>query len=156
MSIFSQPGDLSLLGTDLATSAEGDVAANGRDWAVISGVENVINAFIRELVTPLGYIARYVYDIEGLKILDEDYGNAAYAQLSAPMTPEWVNSMVSHITSVANVQSRLQLKSVEYTVTNLSTDAIKFYIVSTIPSVPKPFNLILQRTGNTLTAGLGG
>jgi hypothetical protein len=154
VSAFSQPFDPSFLGTDLATTAQGDVAASGSDWGTISGIENVVNAFIRELVTPLGYLGRYIYDIDGLKVIDEDYGNNAYAQLSEPMTPAWINNMVDHIHSVAANQPRIQLQTVDYTITNLEQQGIHFEIKFTILNVPQPLNLILKRSNNALTAGL--
>lgn len=154
MSTFSQPIDPNLLGTDLGTKADGDVASSGRDWGTISGVENAVNAFIRELVTPLGYLARWVYDVEGLKVLNEDYGMGAYAQLSEPMTPDWIARMIDHIHAVAEAQPRIQLQTVNYTITNEETSGIVFEIKFTVPLVPQPFNLVLRRESNQLTAGL--
>lgn len=154
MSTLNDPINPLLLGTDLGTTAAGDVAAAGRDWGTVSGTQNVVNAFIRELLTPLGYLARWIYDVDGLKVLNEDYGFGGYAQLSEPLTPDWINSMIEHIEAVAENQSRVQLNAVDYALTNEVVTGIQFSIKFSVLNAPKPFNLILRREGKTLTAGL--
>lgn len=63
----------------------GDLKVNSLgDLETVDGVRVVIQSRIRELLTPYGYIGRYVEDIEGVKYVDGDYGNLTYLLLSEP------------------------------------------------------------------------
>jgi hypothetical protein len=145
--------DPSPLGVDIATSLDGDIAEKGKDIDTISGTDNVINAFVRELITPLGFLARWVYDVDGLKILDEDYGNGVYIQLSEPMTETWIANMVAHVTSVADEQTRIQLRSVDYVVTP-ETNSISFNVYFKVAQDATEYNLILNPVSGGLMASL--
>lgn len=153
MSTFSQFLDPTPFGADIATTSSGDIAEVGKDIGTISGVDNVINSFVRELLTPLGYLARWAYDVDGLKILDEDYGNSAYLQLSEPLTEAWISDMITHITLVADEQPRIVLQAVDYTLVP-ETNSIGFKISFTIPQETKTFNLLLNPLSGSLEASL--
>lgn len=144
-----------LLGVDIATGATGDFVANGSDFGTISGVANVVNAFVRELTTPYGYLARFVEDSGGLKIIDEDYGNPGYQQLSEPMDQEWIDFMVDSIEQVAENHPRIEMNTVDYEILNLAVNhGIKFRLRFRVLGVPKDFNLVLTRSNGTLLAAL--
>lgn len=153
MSSFSEFLDLEAFGVDIATESNGDIAQEGRDIGTVSGVDNVVTAFVRELITPLGYLGRWVYDIDGLKTINEDYGNGVYLQLSEPLTQDWISDVISHVTSVADVQPRIYLKSVDYTLVP-ETNSVAFNVIFTIPQTPKTYNLILKQVNGILTASL--
>lgn len=153
MSTLSNFLNTAQLGTDIATDLIGDIAEKGKDVDTIDGIDNVINAFVRELVTPFSYLARWVYDAEGLKIIDEDYGNVAYLQLSEPRTETWISNMLVHINDVARGQARLTLQTIDYTLTP-ETNTIQFKIAFKILQNPKVYNLILNPLNGTLQTSL--
>jgi hypothetical protein len=83
-----------LLGTDIdwspasnrykdLTSGNLEVTTSG-DFALISGVDLVAQSRIKELMTPIGMYAAITEDINGVGVLDADYGNPAYSYLSEP------------------------------------------------------------------------
>jgi len=86
--------DPAILGADLAWTAASNRAKDLRsgdlmmtstgDIALVEGVQLVVQLRIRELTTPLGYFAQVVEDINGVTILDADYGNPTYTYLSEP------------------------------------------------------------------------
>lgn len=133
-----------VLGTDITTTNSGDLARTARDLGTLSGVENVVAAFVRELMTPYGYLARFVLDSDGLKVVDEVYGNAAYYQLSEPMTGTWVAEMVELITAVAAAQERITLLGVDYEILSLEKRGIRFLVRFQIDTDSTEFNLVLK------------
>ena len=69
----------------IKTRFAGDLLADKTgDLELIDGTELVVRGRIRELTTPLGLYARYIEDVDGLKIIDAEYGNTAYHYLSEP------------------------------------------------------------------------
>jgi hypothetical protein len=142
------------LGTDIS-QLSGDLATSLGDFKVQSGVSNVIDAFVRELTTPLGYIAKYVLDVDGLKIVDANYGNEAYYQLSEPLSEPFITSMISHIQNVAAMhQDRLTVNSIDYNIVDLKENKIQFLINFLVESDVTPVQLVLYRVGTQLTANL--
>jgi hypothetical protein len=148
------PVDLNLLGVDLASDSDGDIGTVLDDFATISGVDNVINAFVREIVTPFGHLARYAYDVDGLKAVDEDYGNVAYAMLSEPLTNAWVSNMLDHIKDVGESHPRIDLSSVDYDIVTEDLGHVRFSIDFKVLSVPKSYNLVLRNDGSRLLASV--
>lgn len=143
-----------LLGIDISQSS-GDIATVLGDFKTQNSIANVIDAFIRELTTPLGYIGRYVLDIDGLKIVDSDYGNEAYYQLSEPLSDSFINNMIGHIQTVADAhQNRLTISSIDYNILNLIENKVQFLVSLLIQSDLPPIQLLLSRTGNQLTADI--
>lgn len=80
-------------GTDIAmvpararlTANAGDLPVTGiGDLTYTDGPALVMQARIRELMTPYGYYGRYVADLQGVKYIDGDYGNPAFFVLSEP------------------------------------------------------------------------
>lgn len=142
------------LGVDIVTGPEGDLVRVVRDLGTIDGVANVVNAFVRELMTPYGMLARWVYDAEGLKILDADYGNPAYYLLSEPVTASWANEVVSAIQQVGDAQSRINVLGVDYELLDLAVHRVRFNIRFEVLGVPKPFNVVLSKEGAGFTAVL--
>lgn len=146
-----------LLGVDVATGTNGDLLAEGSDLMGVGGVANAINAFVRELTTPYGYLARWVADAGGLKILDEGYGNPAFYQMSQPTTQEWIDFMIDSIEQVADNQSRIELTGgISYTLLTGVPHGVRFRVPFRVLGVPKDFNLVLTREGAGLRASLEG
>ena len=143
-----------LLGTDIALSFDRDIAVLVRDFATVSGVENVVRAFVRALLTPYGYLARFIYDTEGIKVVDEDYGNVAFHMLSEPLTLAWINTNIEGIYQVADNEPRVQLIGVDYELFDLTRNRVRFHIRFSVLDDPREFNLVLFRDGATLTGGL--
>ena len=73
---------------DLRSTSFGDIST-------ISGPELVVKSRVRELTTPFGYYSRYIQDVEGLKLVDGDYGNALYTLLSEPQSTISMDRVVS-------------------------------------------------------------
>ena len=89
-----EPRAEELLGTDIdwtpasnrykdVTSGNLKLTSTG-DMALVSGIDLVVQSRIKELMTPIGKYAVVVEDIDGVSILDADYGNPAYSYLSEP------------------------------------------------------------------------
>lgn len=146
--------DKELLGVDLVATPNWDLAVNVHDLATQTGLSNVINAFIRELTTPQGFIGRYVYDIEGLKLIDGDYGNPAYYQLSEPLTNLWINDMMSHVQTVAVYHPRLTLDTIDYQLLDVERNQVQFMINFRVETSADSVTLLLVRNGTVLTAGV--
>lgn len=149
---LSNPIDPNYLGNDISQTLSGDLAVNVHDLQTQSGSQNVIDAFVRELTTPLGYIARYVKDIDGLKIIDADYGNPAYYQLSEPVSDVWISNMLGHIQAVGSVNTRLDIQSVDYSIMDLIRNQVQFLITFKVQNDLTPIKLVLARTGDQLGA----
>ncbi len=153
---MSQPNP-ELLGVDLAVSVDRDIAMKARDFATIGGVENVVRSFIRQLLTPYGYLARFVYDVEGVHVVDEEYGNPVYLLLSEPLTPAWINAVISGIYRVADNEPRVELLGVDYVL--VPTDGqmrVRFSVLFRVVGDPREFNVVLSREGSKLSAALVG
>lgn len=147
--------DPSLLGTDIATNTSGDFAVVANDHDTISGVQNIINAFVRELTTPYGHLGRFILDCEGVKIIDDNYGNVAYYQFNENITPTWINEQLTCIEEVAVNHARIQLtQAIDYTI--LSGTSVQFNIHFQVVNYPQNFNLVLTRTGMNISAVLQG
>lgn len=54
------------------------------DLKTINGIELVVQSRIRELTTPFGYLARFIQDRDGIKLVDADYGNSIFNLLAEP------------------------------------------------------------------------
>lgn len=137
-----------LLGTDIATGTNGDLLPDGSDAGTVSGVLNTINAFVRELTTPFGYLAKYVEDAEGLKLLNEKYGNPGYFLLSEPLDQVWLDTMIEAIEAVADNQPRIELIQVDHEI--LSGTKVHFMIRFKVLSSPREFNMVLTKENNAL------
>ena len=140
-----------LLGTDLTIASNGDIGRTGNDFAMtVDGATNVTQALIRELTTPFGALGQFIYDVEGLKILGEDYGNLAYDQLSEPISQSWIDGMVQNIKDVAESQPRIVLKGVEYALVDIERHKVHFFINFEILETGDERNLVLEPRGSTL------
>lgn len=143
--------DESNLGIDIAI-ADGDLARSLQDLAVSKGVDNAIAAFIRELCTPIGLLARYVYDADGLKTIDEEYGNGAYLMLSEPFTSGWVEQVIEYIEEIGEAQPRVTVLGVDFDFLDVALRSVRFTIRFEVLEEPKPFNLVLESSGRTINA----
>lgn len=156
MKPYELPPNYNLLGIDLATNSNGDLAIDteGEDLAVVRGPNNAISAFIRELMTPFGYLSRYVYDYEGIKALDEDYGNPIYAILAEPLTQEWLTEAVGYVNQIAKDHPRLTITNISYDVLNDESTNVMFKIGLRVETVPTDYSMIIQRTTSGLQVGI--
>lgn len=68
---------------DLAL-AEGDLVVANQDYLTWNWAESLSAALLRRLNTPLGSIASSVHGMEGLLVLNANYGNPAFRYLSEP------------------------------------------------------------------------
>lgn len=147
--------DPSVLGTDVSTNDLGDLDVLVGDYAVVSGIPNAINAFVRELTTPYGYLSRFILDCEGLKILDEAYGNVGYFLLSEALTIGWVNDNLQSIEEVAANQPRITLtQATDYVM--ISPTSVRFNIYFQVLGYPQIFNLVLSGNAAGFTAIVKG
>lgn len=154
MALSPQLLNQNLLGTDISQKS-GDIATSLGDFKTQNGVANVIDAFIRELTTPLGYIGRYVLDVEGLKTVDIDYGNEAYYQLSEPLSETFISNMINHIQLVGEAhQDKLTINSINYNIVDLTENKVQFLISFLVQSDVAPVKLVLSRIGSELTADI--
>ncbi|WCK53831.1 hypothetical protein PP175_21315 [Aneurinibacillus sp. Ricciae_BoGa-3] len=89
-----------LLTDDLSTSNQGD-------YVLIADTDNVDQAVIRRIMTPLGSL-----------FYDDTYGNGVYDILSDPMTPAWAADAQQKMQDCLSYEVRIQVISVHVVLLN--------------------------------------
>lgn len=89
-----------IFGADIGTTDEGDLLISGGDFGLSEAESKVVTAFVRELASPPGILARYTYDRTGVSLQNEDYGNGAYRYLSENLDQYSVNEIKEGIREV--------------------------------------------------------
>jgi hypothetical protein len=115
------------LGRDLVI-VDGDLSPYGNDLDLLEGPDHVVLRFARELMSPHNLLARYTFDSEGLKALDEDYGNEGFYELSEPLDQAWIERVKAAIYTVGENQPNLIIDSVNYQILDLASQKFGFDI----------------------------
>ncbi len=147
MANITYSSDPQILGSDVLL-VTGDLTANNRaDLKLISGIDNVVEAFRRVLTTPYGYIAKFSYTNMGIAAHDEDYGFGGWLLLSEPLTTEWMDKIKEYITLAANSQPRIVLVTVESTIVSTAPVRVIFDITFKVQNSLNNLSIVVSNQG---------
>lgn len=124
------------LGRDLVISETGDLVSYGRDFDYVDGPDHVVVRFARELMSPHNLLAAYCRDYQGIKVLEEDYGNHAFYELSEPLDDSWIESVKQSIYLVGEAQPNLTVENVDYYMLDVSKGRMGFDISISVEGGP--------------------
>jgi hypothetical protein len=112
----------------------GDLRSNKTgDLTTDSGLQLVIRGRLRELTTPIGQYARYIDDVDGLKLIDIEYGNEAFRYLSEPTNTLPLDRIIESCRTVMLKDIRVESANVSPTLdpnTGMLNIKINFTIIS--------------------------
>jgi phage baseplate assembly protein W len=80
------------------------------DIKVIEGESAVNESLYRRIKTPATGYMRWVRYVDGLKLLDKEYGNSLFSYLSSPITNKTAERMREGITNAIAGDKRIEVK----------------------------------------------
>lgn len=113
--------DPKLIGNDIYISEiEKDFAVNKGDLALITNVESIQTAIVRRINTAKLQYERYFKTVEGLIVVDSDYGNDAFNYLSSLNNSINREFVFEELQRIFNDESRIELQSIVFNETNVN------------------------------------
>ena len=97
---------------------EKDFAVNKGDLALITNVESIQTAIIRRINTSRLQYERYFKTVEGLIVVDSEYGNDAFNYLSALNNSINREFVFEELERILNDERRIQLQDIIFNETN--------------------------------------
>ena len=111
--------DPGLIGNDIyIDEIEKDFAVNKGDLALITNVESIQTAIIRRINTSRLQYERYFKTVEGLIVVDSEYGNDAFNYLSALNNSINREFVFEELERILNDERRIQLQDIIFNETN--------------------------------------
>lgn len=140
--------------TDLAGNEAGVAVRNG-DWVELTGVDNAVTAFVRELTTPNGAAGRFNLDASGLQMLDEVYGNPGYQLLGENMTEITIDEHIKCIEEVMRNHPRLLFPDgAKFDFRTIGNQVMGVFTLRVIPyGLEEDINLLLMPYENGFVVG---
>lgn len=113
--------DPKLIGNDIYISEiEKDFAVNKGDLALITNVESIQIALIRRINTARLQYERYFKTVEGLIVVDSEYGNDAFNYLSSLNNSVNREFVFEELQRIINDESRIELRDIQFNETNIN------------------------------------
>lgn len=111
--------DPKLIGNDIyINEIEKDFAVNKGDLALITNVESIQTAIIRRINTSKLQYERYFKTVEGLIVLDSEYGNDAFNYLSSLNNSINREFVFEELQRILKDEQRIELQSIVFNQTN--------------------------------------
>ena len=96
---------------------------------------------MRRLATTQGSYALVIEDVDGIKIIDRDYGNPAGLFISEPMSSQWIVDMSNALSETIRQEPRVLLHGVSAEVQG--NGKVKFSLSYSVPGDPDPRVMLL-------------